>query len=69
MTINERNKIPDTDRIKRFIENTMRNTCDELSDLKDDMQLSMVLTSSMHILKELSEIYHNMGFDKEKQNG
>lgn len=62
MTFDERNSINDRERIKQFLENTMRRMCDDMCDKELDMVL---LDNAMEIFNKLSVIYKNMGFDKE----
>lgn len=61
MTLKDRNEISNRERIKQFIEVTMRSTCDDMSD--DEITNIQVLDIALDLLKKLSEIYKNMGFD------
>lgn len=62
MTIDERNAMKDRERIKQFIEHTIRTAADELTDRKVGGTVFETVTEQMRVL---SEIYKNMGFDKE----
>lgn len=62
MTSDERNAMKDRERIKQFIEYTMRTAADDLSDATCVVGIYETVTEQMRVL---SEIYKNMGFDKE----
>lgn len=62
MTLKERNEIKDKERIKQFLENTMRKLCDDMSD-NDNLGVTAIKEATDIMLK-LSNSYKNMGFDK-----
>lgn len=62
MTIEERNSMKDKERIKQFLENTMRSLCD---DTCDNEITYTTLMEAINTLLKVSYIYKNMGFDKE----
>lgn len=62
MTLKERNEIKDKERIKQFLENTMRKLCDDMSD-NDNLGV-MAIKEVTDIMLKLSNSYKNMGFDK-----
>nr|DAU48364.1 MAG TPA: hypothetical protein [Bacteriophage sp.] len=62
MTLKERNEIKDKERIKQFLENTMRKLCDDMSD-NDNLGVTATKEATDIMLK-LSNSYKNMGFDK-----
>lgn len=66
MTIDERNKLSHRDRIKQYIEFTMRKLCDDMTD-SDEPLTKGIIDSITKVLKDYSEIYKNMGFDKENE--
>lgn len=52
----------DKERIKQFLENTMRKLCDDMSD-NDNLGVTAIKEATDIMLK-LSNSYKNMGFDK-----
>lgn len=62
MTLEERNEMKDKERIKQFLESTMRKLCDDLSD--NDNLGAMAIKEAADIMLKLSNSYKNMGFDK-----
>ena len=62
MTFEERNEMKDKERIKQFLEGTMRKLCDDLSD--NDNLGAMAIKEAVDIMLKLSNSYKNMGFDK-----
>ena len=62
MTFEERNEMKDKERIKQFLENTMRKLCDDLSD--NDNLGAIAIKEATDIMLKLSSTYKNMGFDK-----
>lgn len=62
MTLKERNEMKDKERIKQFLENTMRKLCDDMSD-NDNLGVTAIKEATDIMLK-LSNSYKNMGFDK-----
>lgn len=62
MTLKERNEMKDKERIKQFLENTMRKLCDDMSD--NDILGVTVIKEAADIMLKLSSSYKNMGFDK-----
>ncbi len=62
MTLKERNEIKDKERIKQFLESTMRKLCDDMSD-NDNLGV-MAIKEATDIMLKLSNSYKNMGFDK-----
>lgn len=62
MTLKERNEMKDKERIKQFLENTMRKLCDDMSD--NDTLNVMAIKEAIDIMLKLSNSYKNMGFDK-----
>lgn len=66
MTQEERNKMSDRQRIKQFLESTIRKMCDDICD-ETNLTRGMI-EKSIEIFSEMSKIYKNMGFDKESEN-
>lgn len=65
MSIEERNKLSDRKRIKQFLEKTMREAMDSLTDSKVCQEISLEgFNVVMEMIKNCSIIYKNMGFDK-----
>ena len=65
MSIEERNKLSDRKRIKQYLEKTMREAVDVLTDSKVSQEITLELFSAvMEMIKNCSIIYKNMGFDK-----
>lgn len=62
MTLKERNEMKDKERIKQFLENTMRKLCDDMSD--NDNLGGTAIKEAIDIMLKLSNSYKNMGFDK-----
>ena len=62
MTLKERNEMKDKERIKQFLENTMRKLCDDMSD-NDNLGV-IAIKEATDIMLKLSSSYKNMGFDK-----
>lgn len=62
MTLKERNEMKDKERIKQFLESTMRKLCDDMSD--DDNLDATAIKEATDIMLKLSNSYKNMGFDK-----
>lgn len=62
MTLKERNEMKDKERIKQFLENTIRKLCDDMSD--NDNLGGMAIKEAIDIMLKLSNSYKNMGFDK-----
>lgn len=62
--LSERNKLKDRERIKQYIESTMREFMDEISDAPFEI-IRELYDVGMGRVEQLSRIYKNMGFDKE----